>query len=437
MSDNPENAAGLKAFLAGNYVETLGLIPMLTLLLLLAFIVRIDRYIRADFKKTMRIIILTVFSLIVQNFLDYRLAEGEVKWLARTLVSIYGYAIRPVILILFLRVIAPEKHYGWAWALAGVNAAVNATALFSHLCFWIDEHNHFQGGPLKDTCLIVSAALLIYSFALTIRVFTPRKRQEAWVPLMVMALIAGAIELDSKVGPIAQPITYLTISIVISCVAYYIWLHLQFVREHEEALVAGQRVQLTISQIKPHFLYNTLNAIAALCDKYPQQVKHAIHQFARYLRGNMDSLDQQGPIPFTKELEHTKTYLEIEQLRFEDALQVRYDIACTDFRIPALTMEPLVENAVRHGVRGNKGGRGTVSIATLDAGDHFEVIIADDGPGFDPAHILDDGKPHVGLTNVRERLAVVCHGTLSIRSGQGEGTTATIILPKEQEIKAC
>ncbi len=437
MSDNPENAAGLKAFLAGNYVETLGLIPMLTLLLLLAFIVRIDRYIRADFKKTMRIIILTVFSLIVQNFLDYRLAEGEVKWLARTLVSIYGYAIRPVILILFLRVIAPEKHYGWAWALAGVNAAVNATALFSHLCFWIDEHNHFQGGPLKDTCLIVSAALLIYSFALTIRVFTPRKRQEAWVPLMVMALIAGAIELDSKVGPIAQPITYLTISIVISCVAYYIWLHLQFVREHEEALVAGQRVQLTISQIKPHFLYNTLNAIAALCDKYPQQVKHAIHQFARYLRGNMDSLDQQGPIPFTKELEHTKTYLEIEQLRFEDALQVRYDITCTDFRIPALTMEPLVENAVRHGVRGNKGGRGTVSIATLDAGDHVEVIIRDDGPGFDPAHISDDGKPHVGLTNVRERLAAVCNGRLSIQSRPGEGTTATIILPKEQEAEAC
>ena len=155
--------------------------------------------------QVLPIIILTVFSLIVQNFLDYRLAEGEVKWLARTLVSIYGYVIRPVILILLLRVIAPEKHYGWAWALAGVNAAVNATALFSHLCFWIDEHNHFQGGPLKDTCLIVSAALLIYWFALTIRVFTLRKRQETWVPLMVMALIAGAIELDSEVGLIAQP----------------------------------------------------------------------------------------------------------------------------------------------------------------------------------------------------------------------------------------
>lgn len=437
MSGNPESAAGLKAFLMDNYVETLGLIPMLTLLILLAFIVRIDRYIRADLKRTMRLIILAAFSLVAQNFLDYRLAEGEVKWLARTLTSIYGYVIRPVILILFLRFIAPEKRFGWAWALAGINAAVNATALFSHVCFWIDEHNHFQGGPLKDTCLFVSVGLLTYWFVMTSRVFAPRKRQETWVPILVLLTIAGAIVLDSNVGLIGQPITYLTISAVIGCVAYYIWLHLQAVREHEEALVTGQRVQLTISQIKPHFLYNSLNAIAALCDKYPEQVKPAILKFARYLRGNMDSLDQQGPIPFVKELDHTKTYLEIEQLRFEDALQVRYDITCTDFRIPALTMEPLVENAVRHGVRGNKGGRGTVSIATLDAGDHVEVIIRDDGPGFDPAHISDDGKPHVGLTNVRERLAAVCNGRLSIQSRPGEGTTATIILPKEQEAEAC
>jgi len=437
MSGNPVSAGGLKAFLAGNYLETLGIIPALALLTLLAFIVHIDQYIRADLKRTMRIIVLALFSLVAQNYLEYRLAEGEGQWLARTLASIYGYAIRPVILILFLRVIAPEKHLGWAWALAGVNTAVHATALFSHLCFWIDENNHFQGGPLNNTCLFISAVLLIYWFVLTVRVFAPQKRKETWVPVLVLLLIIGAIVLDSQVGLIAQPITYLTISVVICCVAYYIWLHLQFVREHEEALVAGQRVQLTISQIKPHFLYNTLNAIAALCDKYPQQVKPAIHQFARYLRGNMDSIDQQGPIPFTKELDHTKTYLDIEQMRFEDALQVTYNITCTNFRIPALTMEPLVENAVRHGVRGNKGGRGAVSIAALDAGDHFEVIIADDGPGFDPSHIPDDGKPHVGLINVRERLAAVCNGTLSIQSKPGEGTTATIILPKEKEAKAC
>ena len=135
MPGNLENVAGLKAFLKANYVETLALVPALTLLTLLAFIVHIDRYIRADLKRTMRFIILALFSLVAQNFLEYRLSEGENQWLARTLVAIYGYAIRPVILILFLRVVAPEKRFGWAWALAGINAAVNATALFSHVCF--------------------------------------------------------------------------------------------------------------------------------------------------------------------------------------------------------------------------------------------------------------------------------------------------------------
>ena len=437
MSGNSVNNAGLKSFLAANYVETLGPIPVLTLLMLLAFIVHIDRYVRADLKRTMRIIILALFSLVAQNYLEYRLAEGEVKWLARTLTAIYGYAIRPVILILFLRVIAPQKRLGWAWALAGVNAAVNATALFSRLCFSISGGNHYHGGPLSGMCLYVSVILLAYWFVLTIRVLEPQKRKETWVPILVLALIVGGLVLDKNVGLLTQPITYLTIAVIIGCAAYYNWLHLQFVREHEEALVAGQRVQLTISQIKPHFLYNTLNSIAALCDKHPQQVKPAITKFAHYLRGNMDSLDQKGPIPFAKELDHTKCYLDIEQMRFEDALQVSYHITCTNFSIPALTVEPLVENAVRHGVRGNKGGKGSVSIATRDAGDHFEVMITDDGPGFDPSKIPDDGKPHLGITNVRERLAEMCNGTLSIRSKPGEGTTATIILPKKQEVKQC
>ena len=168
----------------GNYVEILGLLPALTLLLMLAFIVHIDRYIRADLKRTMRIILIVVFSLVVQNYVEYRLADGEVRWLARTLVSIYGYAVRPVILILFLKMIAPQKCFLWAYVLVIVNAAVNATALFSHICFWIDERNHYQGGPLNDMCFYVSAILLVYWFVMKIRVFEPQKRKETWVPVL-------------------------------------------------------------------------------------------------------------------------------------------------------------------------------------------------------------------------------------------------------------
>ena len=427
----------MHAFIESHYPETLGIIPALVLLMLLAFIVQIDRYIRRDLKKTMHVIIAVVFSLVVQNYVDYRVTIGEPHWLVRTLASIYGYSVRPVIVLLFLQIIAPQKRFHWGWALAGVNAAIQVTALFAPISFWIDEGNHFQGGPLSDVCLYISAFLLLYWFVMTIRIFKPHKRRETWVPIIVLALIAGSVAMDYNVGGIPQPISYLTIAATISCMAYYIWLHLQFVREHEEALTAGQRVQLTISQIKPHFLYNTLNSISALCDEDPRQVKPAIEKFAHYLRGNMASIDQKSPIPFAQELDHTRSYLDIEQMRFEDALQVRYDIQCTDFTIPALTLEPLVENAVRHGVRKNRDGRGTVTILTRDKDDCVQVIVTDDGPGFDPEQIAEDGRPHVGIANVRERVTNLCGGTLEIRSEQGKGTTAILTLPKKQEAVKC
>ena len=124
-----EATAGLCGFIQVNYVETLALIPTLTLLGLLAIIVCIDDYIRPNLKRMMGCIIAAVFSLVAQNNLEYCLTTGEFRWLARTLSSIYGYTIRPVILVLFLSLIAPRKRFGWAWALAGVNVAVHCTAL--------------------------------------------------------------------------------------------------------------------------------------------------------------------------------------------------------------------------------------------------------------------------------------------------------------------
>ncbi|MBQ9300217.1 MAG: histidine kinase [Clostridia bacterium] len=433
MSGNLDSAAGLKAFLVGNYAETLGILPALTLLLFLAFIVHIDRYIRPDLKRTMRIIILVLFSLVAQNFLEYRLAKGEVQWLARTLTAIYGYAIRPVILILFLRVIAPQKRFGWAWTLAGVNAAVNATALFSHICFWISEDNHYHGGPLSYMCLYVSVILLVYWFALTIQVFSPHKRKETWVPILVLALIAGGLVLDKNVGLLEQPITYLTISAVIGCVAYYIWLHLQFVREHEQALRAEQRIQIMMTQIQPHFLYNTIATIRALCRRDAEKAGEVAAKFGDYLRQNLDSLNIVGLIPFQKELEHTKIYAEIEMVRFEN-IRVEYDIQDDRFALPPLTLQPLVENAIRHGVRIRKEGIVHVSTQKTETG--HEMIVWDNGKGFDVSQIEAAEGTHIGIRNVRERIEGMCGGTLKVESVLGEGTTVTVTIPAKEKVRA-
>ncbi len=412
-------------------IANLSAIPIAVLLLALLLTVWLDAYLSAERKRVMVVIVMLVFSLILQNYLDNRLSLAEAYNALRIPVSIYGYAIRPVILVLFLYIVKPRGRYRAAWAMVGANAAVYLTAFFSNIAFSFSSNGHFHAGPLRHTCTLISAVLYAWLFWLTMRQFLPRQRRESWIPILVTALIGGAAIMDFTVAFSEQPVSYLTMAIAISCVFYYIWLHLQFVREHEDALVTGQRVQQMLSQIKPHFLHNALTLIIDLCDTAPQKAKAATVEFSRYLRGNMESIDRTGPIPFEKELEHTKLYLNIEQMRFAGDLQVRYDIACTGFSLPALTVEPLAENAVRHGVREKPDGRGTVVIASRETPDSYEITVTDDGPGFDPDKLPEDGRMHVGIANVRERLRQIVDGSLEYRSAPGEGTTAIIRIPKQ------
>ena len=412
-------------------IANLSAIPIAVLLLALLLTVWLDAYLSAERKRVMGVIIVLVFSLILQNYMDNRLSLAEVYNALRIPVSIYGYAIRPVILVMCLYIVKPRGRYRVAWAMVGANAAVYLTAFFSNIAFYFSSNGHFHAGPLRHTCTLISAVLYAWLFWLTMRQFRPRQRRESWIPILVTALIGGAAIMDFTVAFIEQPVAYLTMAIAISCVFYYTWLHLQFVREHEDALVTGQRVQQMLSQIKPHFLHNALTLIIDLCDTAPQKAKEATVEFSRYLRGNMESIDRTGPISFEKELEHTKLYLDIEQMRFAGDLQVRYDIACTGFSLPALTVEPLAENAVRHGVREKPDGRGTVVIATRETPDGYEITVTDDGPGFDPDRLPEDGQMHVGIANVRERLRQIVDGSLEYRSAPGEGTAAIIRIPKQ------
>lgn len=410
------------------------IIPLLLQLFGLTFAVLVDSYISRKRRKIMLIVVFLVLSLIVQNYVENRIAAGMPMQLTRTVIAIYGYTVRPVILVLFLYIVSPDQNHKAAFLLVGVNMLVHLTALFSGICFRIDANNHYKAGPLGHFCLYTSLVLLGRCLYLTFYEYGHVRRKERLIPVMNVLIIIGAIIMDGNIGFNEQTVTFLTEAIVSSCVFFYIWIHLQFVRKHEKELKDGQRLQIMLSQIKPHFLYNTLGAIEELCESDPKGGREAISIFSRYLRGNMNSISAEGLIPFEKELSHTKLYLELEQIRFEDALQVDYDIPCTDFMIPTLTLEPLVENAMRHGVRKNVDGRGTVTIRTREHADHYEIAVMDNGPGFDPETKLDDDRTHVGIQNVRERLMQVCGGTIQITSAPGNGTTAVIILPKRERI---
>ena len=408
-------------------------VPLLFLLVGLAVTVAIDPYISRKHRTVMGIIIALGFLLTAQNIWEDLVSAGKPQWLLRTSLAVFGYTIRPVFLVLFLYIIRPERKFPGCWALVILNWAIHMTAFFSHLCFWIDESNHYEGGPLSSTCLVISLILMARWLYESVQYCRSARRKDILIPLLVVLVILVSTFLDNHVGYSKQPVTFLTFGIAVSGMLYYIWLHMRFVQDHEEDLKARQRMQIMLSQIQPHFLYNTLSAIQYLCSHDPEAAGEVTAKFSRYLQGNMSALQYDGEIPFTRELEHTRLYLDIEKVRYEDALQIEYDITCTDFSLPTLTLQPIAENAVRHGARG-KRGVGTVAIATREYPDRWEVTVTDDGPGFDPSAptLADDGRDHIGIQNVRDRLERLSGGKLSILSEPGKGTRVTIEIPKKQ-----
>ncbi len=201
-------------------------------------------------------------------------------------------------------------------------------------------------------------------------------------------------------------------------------------RELEKANMA-----VMISQIQPHFLYNALNTIKSLIRRDPKTAEKAVIDFSYYLRGNMDSLTRTEPIPFRTELEHIRYYCDIELLRFSDRLHIEYAIETDGFTVPTLSVQPLVENAIKHGVTKRPEG-GTVRISAYERPAYYIVRVEDDGVGFDPSSVLQkDGRSHVGLPNICYRFKTMMHADVDVQSKKGIGTTVTVRIPKAQKEK--
>ena len=195
-----------------------------------------------------------------------------------------------------------------------------------------------------------------------------------------------------------------------------------------EAELKDSRISIMLSQIQPHFIYNTLGTIERMCLKDPQKAFDLVRNFSLYLRGNFSELDSVTPIRFADEIKHVEYYVNIEKVRFPD-MSIEYDVEATEFVLPALSIQPLVENAIKHGLMRLETG-GTVKIHSYETPTHFCVEVTDDGVGFDTDAPIDE-KKHVGLRNIRGRLKAMVNGDLVLESKPGVGTKAMIMIPKE------
>ena len=194
------------------------------------------------------------------------------------------------------------------------------------------------------------------------------------------------------------------------------------------AELAESRISTMISQIRPHFIYNTLGSIEQLCKLDPPKAGDLVHNFAKYLRGNFGELDNPKPILMSQEMEHVRHYINIENVRFPD-MTFTFEMNSDDFHIPALTIQPIVENAIKHGLMKLPRG-GTIHVVAYETDTDYCISVVDDGVGFDTGVLIDERK-HVGLRNIRERLKVMVNGKLEIESTVGVGTKVLVTIPKE------
>ena len=192
---------------------------------------------------------------------------------------------------------------------------------------------------------------------------------------------------------------------------------------------ANLRTKKLVLQMRPHFIYNTMTTIYYLCKQDADKAQQVTNDFTEYLRNNFSAIASENTVPFDDELKHTKAYFAVEKAQHEDNLFVEYDTPHTRFRVPPLTLQPLVENAVKHGMDPD-GDPLHILVKTRQTANGSEITIENDGPDFDPES--DNDEPHIALNNIRQRLYMMCKGSLEIRKRQGGGTSVKVIIPSDR-----
>ncbi|MDD6685344.1 MAG: histidine kinase [Lachnospiraceae bacterium] len=187
-------------------------------------------------------------------------------------------------------------------------------------------------------------------------------------------------------------------------------------------------------QMHFHFLYNALSSIREVVLQDPEYASDLIYDFTVYLRACIRTMQNQELISVYQEMDYVRAYVNIEKMRMGKRLHVTYDLQSEDFKVAPLCIQPLVENAIRHGIfpKGLQGGTVSIKTETL-TGCHI-ITVKDDGVGFDYQKVQDEvrcgGRDSVGLDNTIFRMKQQCNADIVITSEIGTGTTVTVLVPK-------
>ena len=307
--------------------------------------------------------------------------------------------------------------------------------------FYVTPQKLDYRGPLYPLILIPLIIALLLNFIHTIK-YRSRLPRKAFISLII-AQVPTAATLIMNMFVDAVPV--FDISYVLSALAMYSFIlsdqieqdrrrQREIVRQQREIArqqreIAHERISVMVLQMRPHFIYNTLMSIYSLCRTEPGKARQVTLDFTNYLRRNFNAVVSDTAIPFSTELEHTRAYLAVEQAQFDDMLSVDWDTPFTHFRLPPLTLQPIVENAVKHGMNPD-GDPLHISIRTRRTDSGAEIVVEDTGPGFD---LSDESRSHTTLTNIRQRLEMMSGGSMTIMPRNGKGTVVKLTIPVNRQ----
>ncbi|MBR5619477.1 MAG: histidine kinase, partial [Clostridia bacterium] len=311
-------------------------------------------------------------------------------------------------------------------ALMGIYIGALIAAQFSTAFYYVTPNNHFFRGPLWWLWLTPLVLIMICNIAGVI------KRRKKLSKKVFIALLVYLLPMTAAI--IAHMFISVELFVIFGMALFALIMFILIISDHIEQYtryqreIAHQRASVMVLQMRPHFIYNTMATIYHLCKLDADKAQQVTLDFTNYLRQNFSAIASEHTVPFTDELRHTHAYLAVEQAMHEDSLFVEFDTPHTFFRVPPLTLQPLVENAVKHGM--NPDGKPLhIFVKTAQTASGSEIIVENDGADFVPA---DDNEPHIALNNIRQRIEMMCKGTLTITPRSGGGTVVTVFIPKRK-----
>ena len=328
----------------------------------------------------------------------------------------------------------PCKYF--AFVMASIMTVILMVNLFGNFLYYIDANNayvrgryHFISSIYFITVLLVDGIILLAN----IKQLTRREIVvfSTYILLPIVAILFQAFFMQISFIVIANLLGVLILILNNQTITNEKMIQDEKLVNESKIKLIQMHQQIMLSQIQPHFIYNSLSAISYLIKDKPVEAQESLDKFIDYLRFNLDSLSNNKYVLFSQELEHIKTYVDLEKIRFEERLQVEYEIENADFLLPPLTIQPLVENAIRNGICKKIEG-GTVKIKASKRNNEHIIIIEDDGVGFDINKVEEfekDSRTHIGLKNSRERLESLSDAKFKIDSTIGKGTTIEIRIP--------